>query len=181
MKTTLLYMTDSYLHHATAKVVEKQVEGSTVRLVLDQTIFYAQGGGQPADNGTITGPHGMHHVSHVSYNGGAPTHLGKLDGEIGVGDEVTLDLDWELRYKNMQMHTAGHILDQAVKNVIPQAIATDGVHGIGKKLYVTYIGLINATHKNDVQKQIDRILQQNVPIHLEMVTHDQLVERQIKL
>ncbi len=181
MKTTLLYMTDSYLHHATAKVVEKQVEGSMVRLVLDQTLFYAQGGGQPADNGTITGPHGKLHVSHVSYNGGAPTHLGKLDGVIGVGDEVTLDLDWELRYKNMQMHTAGHILDQAVKNVIPQAIATDGVHGIGKKLYVTYIGSLNATHKNDIQKQIDHILEQNLPIHLEMVTHDQLVERQIKL
>lgn len=174
-------MTDSYLRHATAKVVEKEVEGSIVRLVLDQTLFYAQGGGQPADNGTITGPHGMLHVSHVSYNGGAPTHLGKLDGEIGVGDEVTLDLDWELRYKNMQMHTAGHILDQAVKNVIPQAIATDGVHGIGKKLYVTYIGSINTILKNDIQKQIDLILPQNLPVHLEMVTHDQLIERQIKL
>ena len=174
-------MTDSYLRHATAKVVEKLVEGSLVRLVLDQTLFYAQGGGQPADNGTITGPHGTLHVSHVSHNSGAPTHLGKLDGEIGIGDEVTLDLDWDLRYKNMQMHTAGHILDQAVKNVIPQAIATDGVHGIGKKLYITYIGSINPAFKNDIQKQIDRIIQQNLPIHLEMVTHDQLVKRHIKL
>lgn len=181
MKTTLLYMTDSYLRHATAKVLEKQVEGSTVRLVLDQTLFYAQGGGQPADNGIITGPHGVLNVSHVSYNGGTPTHLGKLDGEIAVGDDVTLDLDWQLRYKNMQMHTAGHILDQAVKNVVPQAIATDGVHGIGKKLYVTYIGSINADLQNNIQKQIKLILQKNLPIHLEMVTHDQLIQRHIKL
>ena len=174
-------MTDSYLRHATAKVVEKQVEGSTVRLVFDQTLFYAQGGGQPADNGTITGPRGTLHVSHVSYNGGAPTHLGKLDGKIEVGDEVTLDLDWELRYTNMQMHTAGHILDQAVKNVIPQAVAIDGVHGIGKKLYVTYIGSISGTRKHDIQKQIDLILQQNLLIHLEMITYDQLLERHITL
>lgn len=181
MKTELLYMADSYLKQATAKVLEKIEEGSSAKIVLDRTIFYAQGGGQPADQGVIIGPQGKLHVSHVSYNGGLPQHFGKLEGKLEVGDEVQLDINWELRYKHMQMHTAGHILDQAVKNVHPQAVAIDGGHGISKKLYVEYQGKLESLDLAKVQQEVEKIVAENLPIHLEMVTHDQLVERKITL
>jgi Ser-tRNA(Ala) deacylase AlaX len=131
---SLEYMTDSYKRESSARVVEISTTGTTTTIVLDRTIFYAQGGGQPADVGLIQGKNGALQVTHVSYNGGRPKHIGTMTGNLQVGDDVVLKLDWLQRYRHMQMHTAGHVLDQAVKNVIPSAKPTDGMHGIGKKM-----------------------------------------------
>ncbi len=104
--TKALFLIDSYLTEASAKVVSVK-DGKYV--VLDQTIFYARGGGQPHDTGKIVRGNEVFNVVFV----------GKFEGEIShevdhpglqVGDAVHLVLDWERRYKLMQSHTAAHVL-----------------------------------------------------------------------
>ena len=104
--TKALYLVDSYQKEADAKVVSVK-DGKYV--VLDQTIFYPNGGGQPYDKGQMI-------------RGGeafAVVYVGKFSGEIShevdhaglqAGDSVRLVLDWERRYKLMRSHTAAHVL-----------------------------------------------------------------------
>jgi len=186
--TKLIYMTDSYIQAMPATVVavihdgEPKVDGTrSVSVILDQTLFYAQGGGQPADQGEISGPHGKVAVSHVSYNGGAILHKGSLEGQVAVGEKVSLHIHWPLRYKHMQLHTAGHIVDQAVKNILPGSKSIDGNHGIGKKLSITFSTAIPETALPAIQKEVNKIITEAGPITFEMLTKDEIISRSIAI
>ena len=106
MKTKLLYMKDALLKVSEAKIVKIDISGKNASVVLNQTIFYPQGGGQPSDQGTITGSNGCLSVKSVSYANGSPVHQGKIDGLLEVGETVTLAINWDLRYTHIQAHTA---------------------------------------------------------------------------
>jgi len=104
--TELLYLTDSYLREFTA-VVAEQAEGG---VVLDRTAFYAQGGGQPSDTGTLLDDDGGQYiVRKVQKVKGKVIH--KIDGELPqVGIQVHGAIEWEHRHRLMRTHTALHIL-----------------------------------------------------------------------
>jgi len=105
--TTLLYHTDSYLREADATVTA--VDGN--RVALDQTVFYAQGGGQLADRGTLTWEGGEARVTDVRKAGDTVWHT--LDGAAPLpeaGARVSGVIDWERRHALMRAHTALHVL-----------------------------------------------------------------------
>ena len=107
--TILLYQTDSYLRETDATAT--RVEGTQV--ALDRTIFYAQGGGQPADHGTLQWDGGTARVIDVRKVGQDVLHT--LDGPPpSVGIAVHAALDWERRYALMRAHTATHVLDGVI-------------------------------------------------------------------
>lgn len=178
--TQLIYLNDSYQQQTSAKILEI-IDGAEHAIILDRTLFYPQGGGQPADQGTIKGSTGSIHVTHVSYNGGNVLHKGKIEGNLEVGGEVELTIDWDRRYQHMQQHTAGHIVDQAVKNIIPNANSIDGNHGISKKMYIEFTTQIASDLIPQIQEQTNEIVHADLPIVTEMITHDELMKRQIKL
>ena len=108
--TAWLFRDFPYQRHAEARVVTSDARG----IVLDCTIFYPHGGGQPGDTGTLVREDGT--VLPV-----VDTLKGETRGEIvhvlpagslapGAGETVTLALDWERRYAHMRMHTACHLL-----------------------------------------------------------------------
>ena len=182
MKTELTYLTDSYKKTETAKVLSIETQGKLTFVVLSKTIFYAQGGGQPADRGLITGPNGALQINHVSYNDGLPKHQGELlRGEIKKGDQVELELDWDLRYYYMQLHTAGHVLHEAVVSLWPELKPVDGTHGIGKKLFVSYQGMIDAAQTDQIESTIQEIVDADEPITTEFMTKDQMTAAGIKV
>jgi misacylated tRNA(Ala) deacylase len=104
--TTALYLADSYLKEAPATVVSVK-DGKFV--VLDQTIFYAKGGGQPCDTGKIVKGSEVYNVVYVGKFSGEISHEVDRPG-LQPGDKVTLTLDWDRRYKLMRSHTAAHVL-----------------------------------------------------------------------
>jgi misacylated tRNA(Ala) deacylase len=105
MNTKLLYQTDSYLQHFTAKVLAVQ-DGA---LIFEQTAFYPGGGGQPADAGTIRWQNQNLALSKVEKKGDVVLHHLASAGPAS-GDEIEGVLDWERRYALMRTHTALHIL-----------------------------------------------------------------------
>lgn len=181
MKTQQLYLQDSYLKTSSAKISQIVQVGNETAVILDKTIFYAQGGGQPADHGLIQGPNGKFFVTHVSYNNGEILHKGHIEGTLETADEVELKIDWERRYQYMQSHTAGHIVDQAVKNTIPDANAVDGNHGLSKKMYIEFTNQIPQEKLKDIEVEANKIIADNLPITTEMVTYDELIKKNIKL
>ncbi|MFH2118320.1 MAG: phenylalanine--tRNA ligase subunit alpha [Candidatus Paceibacterota bacterium] len=178
-KTKLLYLNNSYQKTATASVLKISEENNQWQVFLDQTIFYPQGGGQPADIGTIKGPNGFLKITHVSYNNGKVLHKGKIIGEITEKEQVKLLIDWNLRYQYMQLHTAGHILDQAIKNIAPKVIALSGCHGINNQNYLEIPKKLTIEQLKKIEAECQYIINQALPITTEMVTKKEIEKRNI--
>ena len=103
--TRRLYFDDAYQKEFDAAVVENlNFEGKRA-VVLDQTCFYPESGGQPADKGTMDGVK----VIHVLEDGEKIIHL--LDKEIAAS-RIRGSIDWQRRFDHMQQHSGQHILSQ---------------------------------------------------------------------
>ncbi|MVS97985.1 alanyl-tRNA editing protein [Devosia marina] len=110
--TEFLFRDDSYLQSTSAQVVEVTSDGG---VILDRTVFYATSGGQPGDSGQITRSDGsrveiataVHPdgdktcIVHVMADGSAPPQ---------TGETVSVEINWDRRYRLMRMHTALHLL-----------------------------------------------------------------------
>ena len=106
-----LYLTDAYLRHFDAKVVEVVPDG--VR--LDRTAFYPTGGGQPADRGRLTSPDGgMVEVIDVRKTPAGIVHQVAGARTPAPGEAVVGEIDWARRYAHMRYHTTLHILSGVV-------------------------------------------------------------------
>ena len=94
--------------------------GTEAIVVLDQTPFYAEMGGQVADTGVITTDSVRFRVTNVQKNkGGKFMHYGTVEqGELKVGDTVTASIDTARRQAICRAHSATHLLDAALKRVL---------------------------------------------------------------
>ncbi len=101
--------TDAYARSCDATVVAASGE----EVVLDRTVFYARGGGQPGDTGMLRWGGGEVRVADTVKQGGEVLHV--LDG-LGpsVGARVVAEIDWDRRYMLMRTHTALHALSGIV-------------------------------------------------------------------
>jgi Ser-tRNA(Ala) deacylase AlaX len=104
--TRALYLNDSYLRECDANVVSVK-NGRYV--VLDQTVFYPKGGGQPWDTGKMVKDNEVYNVVYVGKFSGEISHEIDRAG-LKEGDRVHCVLNWERRYKLMRSHTAAHTL-----------------------------------------------------------------------
>jgi alanyl-tRNA synthetase len=109
--TERLYLTDPYLVTFTARVVAGADQGGRPSALLDRTAFYPEGGGQPADRGTLGGAQ----VLDVQESGGDVVHL--LDRQLAPGAEVEGRVDWARRLDHMQQHHGQHLLSAAFERV----------------------------------------------------------------
>ena len=107
--TELLYQTDSYLQSVDATVTAVDEENHAV--VLDRTVFYPGGGGQPPDRGTLRSNDTLYTVTRARKTGDDVLHLIQKDVPLpAVGTHLHGEIDWSLRYQLMRTHTAMHIL-----------------------------------------------------------------------
>jgi misacylated tRNA(Ala) deacylase len=110
----LLFRDDAYLKTATARVVAVHDRG----VELDQTIFYAQGGGQAGDTGVLVRDSGECIVIADTRKGEAfdsVVHVPAAEmPRLEVGEPVALEIDWARRYSLMRLHTALHVMSCVV-------------------------------------------------------------------
>ena len=99
---------DAYLREVDATVLD--VDGDANAVLLDRTVFYPGGGGQPADTGELIGAAGgSWRVTGAKKRGEDVWHT--VDGEPPtVGTRVTARIDWERRHRLMRTHSALHVL-----------------------------------------------------------------------
>lgn len=125
--TEALFRDDAFLRTCEATVTAVNDRGG---IVLDRTVFYPTGGGQPGDAGMLEWPGGAVRIA-TAVKGEAPDEIVHVpaDGETlpAPGQTVTARLDWETRYRHMRVHTALHLLSV----VIPLPV-TGGSIGAGK-------------------------------------------------
>ena len=157
------------------------VKGAEGMIVLDKTPFYAEMGGQVADHGTVTAGESVFRVTNVQKDkAGKFLHYGVMEsGELKVGDEVTSAIDAERRQAIRRAHSATHLLDAALRQVLG-----DHVHQAGSlvepdrlRFDFTHFSAITA----EELAQIDRLVNDQILAGLPVVTQELPVEEAKKL
>jgi Ser-tRNA(Ala) deacylase AlaX len=130
LPTILKYLDDPYIFTGTAIVVKCAKWEEKDALITDQTIFYPQGGGSPYDQGMIKGEKGIFQVDQVRFADGLVYHIGGfVSGTFIPGDKVNLEIDEKRRRLNCKLQTAGHLVDEAMRNIgYGYLIPTKGYH-----------------------------------------------------
>jgi misacylated tRNA(Ala) deacylase len=126
--TTLLFRDDAYATSCEARVLGITPEGG---VILDRTVFYAQGGGQPGDVGAIIKTNGDRiEVMNTVYGADRSqvVHLVGAEAASGLseGETIELQLDWPRRLKRMRVHTALHLLSVVLPYPVTGGSIGDG-------------------------------------------------------
>lgn len=111
--TKPLFIDDAYMRDAKAEVFAVTDEGG---IILNETIFYATGGGQPGDSGTLSWPDGEIEIATTVKGEGGSIILVPAEPTAlpPVGTHVMQKLDWERRHRHMRVHTALHLLSVVI-------------------------------------------------------------------
>lgn len=111
--TKPLFRDDAYLRTADARVEAHSADGG---IILDRSVFYPTGGGQPGDRGALSWDVGRCEIADTVKGEGDTVVLVPAEGQDlpEIGRQVTQHLDWDRRYSHMRVHTALHLLSVAV-------------------------------------------------------------------
>jgi Ser-tRNA(Ala) deacylase AlaX len=181
--TTLLYLHDTYLFTAGATVVSIEETEKGTALLLNQTIFYPQGGGQPADQGVIKCGDIQFNVTDVRLSPeGIVYHYGTFNSiPFNTGENVELEINQERRLLNARVHTGGHLIDVAVNKAgITGITPTKGYH-FTEGPYVEYEGVLEdaAGWMDRVAIAANEVVTEDVEIIAEDVSPEDAVTRGI--
>jgi alanyl-tRNA synthetase len=165
--TTRLYYTESYLREFTGTVLECRRIDEKPAVVLDQTAFYPESGGQPCDTGILREAR----VLNVMEDG-AGSILHVLDREISLGP-ASGQIDWPRRFDHMQQHTGQHILSQAF---LHGARAQTLSFHMGGEVSTIDIDLAqpSSTQMDAAQLWATAVVFENRPVHIRMTDQDGL-------
>lgn len=153
--TELLYLENFNQLQAEAKVAEVLKDAERDVVILDETIFYPQGGGQPYDQGAIESPSGKFLVEEVRFVDGAVRHVGTFQsGSFSVGDIVRCSVNGERRKLHARIHSAGHLVDKAVAELDLGWKPGKGYH-FPNGPYDEYEGSLESLDKEKVKADIE--------------------------
>jgi alanyl-tRNA synthetase len=122
--TECLYYDDQYRTEFEAVVLDVFEREEGYDVVLDQTMFYPEGGGQPADRGTLTTDGHTVQVTDVQKRGDVVLH--RTDAELDNGEFVRGQIDGERRRRLMRHHTATHVVGHAARQVLGEHVRQAG-------------------------------------------------------
>ncbi|MEX1264433.1 MAG: alanyl-tRNA editing protein [Actinomycetota bacterium] len=160
-----LCSTDAYLRTCDSSVVEVRDDG----VVLDRTVFYPRGGGQPGDSGFLRWEGGECRVTDTSKS--------RDDGEIvhaidpatpspAAGAAVTAELDWERRYQHMRTHTALHALSGVVFTDFGAKVTGGNMDSGGVARMDFELDGISQEFGREVEDRLNARLGEDVPVHV---------------
>ncbi len=140
--TSRTYLIDSYLKSLETRLLRFVPETKKAGyLVAADTPMHPKGGAQPSDTGWIEGAGFRARIRKVLEHGGVIIHYGEIvEGSVDEGGRVRIDLDWEPRYVVMRLHTAGHIIDYAVYQLIGRELFSSRANHGPPESYLEYVG-----------------------------------------
>jgi len=152
---------------ASAKIMDIEVKENKARVLLDRTIFYPEGGGQPSDRGVIKGNGFRIEVEKVEGKNEI-WHEGTLKGRIPEkGEEVKLELDWEWRYENMRQHTGQHILSAILKRMYNSDTTGFQIFPEYNKIEINFDEELTWEHILAAELEANEVVWANIPVEVE--------------
>ena len=165
-ETRKLYYEDVYKKEFTAKVLECGECEKGFAVILDQTAFYPEGGGQPCDLGTLNGIA----VLDVQEKDGEIVHYTKESVE--AGSEVIGKIDWDRRFDLMQQHSGEHI----VSGLVHEAYGYDnvGFHLNDELCTLDLSGPLTKEELREVENAANEAVFANVPVQISYPSKEKL-------
>ena len=162
-------------------VVSEATAGQSVELVLVQTPFYAEGGGQIGDAGTLTAPDGtieVHDTQAVMPD--VIMHFGKVtDGVVRLGETVQADVDPLRREDTARNHTATHMLHAALREVLGPHVRQAGSLVAPDRLRFDFSHVQPVTDDElwQVQHLVNEKIRHNASVHRDEDTYSSAIQR----
>lgn len=167
-----LYYTNPYQDRFTATVMSIEPAGDAFVVVLSQSCFYPEGGGQPGDRGYLclnASPDGnrweVYDTRMVENQVG---HFCRLVDGLSVGQEVSGQIDWTRRYEMMQLHSAEHIFSGLVNK--HHGYNNVGFHINEELMYFDFDGYLDEQQLQDLVLEVNQVIQSQQDIQVS--THE---------
>ncbi|HVA86086.1 MAG TPA: alanine--tRNA ligase [Candidatus Saccharimonadales bacterium] len=151
-------------------------------VVLDQTPFYAEGGGQIGDRGRLREPGGGSDLFTVADTqrpaGGLIVHRGRLHGRLAVGDIVMAEVDADRRARTMRNHTGTHLLHRALRNVVGESARQAGSRVAPEDLRFDFPldRPLTDGEKRAIEAEVRRMVREDRPVTVAYLPMAQAIE-----
>ena len=155
--------------------------GDTVALVVNQTPFYAEAGGQVGDTGTIVSAEGARvRVSDTRREAeGLHVHRGTIEeGTLSVDEAVVLAVDGARRTALRANHSATHLLHAALRRALGDHVTQKGSLVAPDRLRfdISHPGAVAADALDDIEAEVNRLIRQNTPLVTRLMSPDEAVD-----
>ena len=163
-----LYLTDAYRKEFDSTVTVSFADG----IVLEETVFYPAGGGQPSDQGEIVSELGDRwKVISVEKSGNEILH--KVEGvPPTVGTKVHGTLDWNLRYAHMRYHTCLHLLSGVVFHKYGSAITGNQIYADRARMDLT-LNEFTPTFAQDIIREVNEVAGRHLPVSVRFLNREE--------
>jgi misacylated tRNA(Ala) deacylase len=168
--TDQLFAEDAYLTSCDATVVDVRDEG----VILDRTVFYARGGGQPGDTGVLRWEGGQARVVDTVKLGGDIVH--QLDGDAPlVGHVVSAEIDWGRRHLLMRTHTALHSLSGVIFREYGAKVTGGNMDDTGSARMDFELDGMSHEMGREIENKLNEELAKDRPVHVSFLPRSEAV------
>ena len=164
--TERLYELDSYCKEFKAKVLSCEKKDDLYQIILDKTAFFPEGGGQPADKGTIGGVE----ITDAQMVEGNVVHYAKEPLEVGA--EINGKIDFELRFLRMQAHAGEHIVAGTIHSLF--GYSNIGFHLTDDLVTADFSGALTPNDIENIEILANRAIYKNADISVSYPSEEEL-------
>ncbi len=163
------------------KPVERAEPGAAVMVLVNQTPFYGESGGQMGDAGVITSPGGARVIVRDTLKklGALHVHIGTLEGAaLKVGDDVALGVDEARRDTLRANHSATHLLHEALRRVLGPHVTQKGSMVAPERLRfdISHPKALSDAERAEVEAEVNRMIRSNDAVRTRLMTPDEAVQ-----
>ncbi len=164
-----LYWENSYQNTFTSEVEKAWSEGSKNFVILSESLFYPNAGGQPCDTGFLNGLT-VQSVHEELKGEGSVVH--QVERPLNVGEKIKGEIDWSMRFCHMQRHTAEHILGQAFLRLFN--LKSLAVNMSNPVCTMDFDGTISPDQMAAIENEVNRVVVSNLTIKAFFVDEQEL-------
>ncbi|MGB5131497.1 MAG: alanine--tRNA ligase [Steroidobacteraceae bacterium] len=153
--------------------------GDEVAIVLDQTPFYAEAGGQVGDIGVLANASARFKVTDTKKLGDAHLHIGRLEtGSFAIGDRVTARVDEKIRQATVLNHSATHLLHAALRKVLGTHVVQKGSLVAPDRLRFDFSHMqpVTASELETIERLVNAEIRRNAPAVIRQLPFDEAVK-----
>ena len=161
------------------ELIDQIAKGETGQVILEETAFYAESGGQIGDVGTIQSKTGTFQVLDTQFSGDALIHLGTVtNGTMTLNDKVKATINPIRRQAITLNHTSAHLLHSALINVLGDHVAQRG-SAVGDKrlrLDFSHDQALTTEELRQIEELVNQKIEKNIDVETSIMKHDEALE-----